>query len=431
MARVGGDEDLLRELTGDYLRDAPVWRDDLRQAVARGDAAAVRRAAHTIKGAVGYFGADEAGALADRLQELGRAGDMAGASRRPSRPRSRSGPAGGVRRAPSASAGRTVLGEPLMNPQNSGAADAVGAEPVGPDLHTVLVVDDSAMDRRLAGAIIQKAEGWKAVFAGNGVEALELIPRVSPDVVLTDMLMPQMDGLELVEAVRAKYPLTPVILMTAHGSEDLAIRALKKGAASYVPKQSLAQNLAETLDQVFSAAQTKVSERRILDTVMRSETQYEIENDAAMVAPLVSHLEGDLSRMGLCEPSGLMLLGVALHEALTNSIFHGNLELKSEQRETDEKGYYRMAKERRYQEPYRDRRVRVVATLTRDEATFVVRDEGLGFDPSTLPDPTDPANLGKVSGRGLLLIQTFMDHVEHNATGNQITMVMRRSGNQQ
>ena len=242
------------------------------------------------------------------------------------------------------------------------------------------------------------------------------------------MLMPQMDGLELVEAIRAKYPLTPAILMTAHGSEDLAMRALKKGAASYVPKQSLAQNLAETLDYVFAAAQTKVSERRILDTVLRSETQYEIENDAAMVAPLVSHLEGDLSRMNLCEQSRLMLVGVAMHEALTNAIFHGNLELKSEQRETDEKGYYRAAKERRYQEPYRDRRVCVVATLTRDEASFQVRDEGLGFDPSLLPDPTDPANLGKVSGRGLLLIQTFMDRVEHNATGNQITMVMRRSG---
>ena len=97
-------------------------------------------------------------------------------------------------------------------------------------------------------------------------------------------------------------------------------------------------------------------------------------------------------------------------------------------RETDEKGYYRLAKERRYQEPFRDRRVRVIATLTRDEATFVVRDEGLGFDPSLLPDPTDPSNLGKVSGRGLLLIQTFMDHVEHNPTGNEITMMKRRSG---
>jgi CheY-like chemotaxis protein/anti-sigma regulatory factor (Ser/Thr protein kinase) len=303
-----------------------------------------------------------------------------------------------------------------------------GADPVSADYRTVLVVDDSAMDRRLAGAIIQKAEGWKPYFAGNGIEALDVIPKVSPDVILTDMLMPEMDGLELVEAVRSKYPLTPVILMTAHGSEELAIRALKKGAASYIPKQFLAQSLAETLDQVFSAAQTRVSERRILDTVMRAETHYEVENDGSMVAPLVSHLEGDLTRMNLCEPSGLMLLGVALHEALTNAIFHGNLELKSEQRETDEKGYYRLAKERRYQEPYRDRRVRVIATLTRDEATFVIRDEGNGFDPSLLPDPTDPANLGKVSGRGLLLIQTFMDHVEHNAAGNEITMMKRRSG---
>jgi CheY-like chemotaxis protein/anti-sigma regulatory factor (Ser/Thr protein kinase) len=315
-----------------------------------------------------------------------------------------------------------------MNPNDPAGAAATGAEAAAADLHTVLVVDDSAMDRRLAGAIIQKAEGWKPVFAGNGVEALDLIPRASPDVVLTDMLMPQMDGLELVEAVRAKYPLTPVILMTAHGSEDLAIRALKKGAASYVPKQSLAQNLAETLDQVFSAAQTKVSERRILDTVTRAETHYEVENDGMVVAPLVGHLESDISRMNLCEPSGLMLLGVALHEALTNAIFHGNLELKSEMRESDEKGYYRLAKERRYQEPFRDRRVRVIATLTRDDATFVVHDEGFGFDPSLLPDPTDPANLGKVSGRGLLLIQTFMDHVEHNSTGNEITMVKRRSG---
>ena len=124
-----------------------------------------------------------------------------------------------------------------MNPTDPVAPTAAGNEPnSSADYHTVLVVDDSAMDRRLAGAIIQKAEGWKPVFAGNGVEALDLIPRVSPDVVLTDMLMPQMDGLELVEAVRAKYPLTPVILMTAHGSEDLAIRALQEGRRQLRPQ---------------------------------------------------------------------------------------------------------------------------------------------------------------------------------------------------
>jgi PAS domain S-box-containing protein len=79
LTRVGGDEELLRELTEVFLADCPKWLNDLRKAAASGNAVDLRRAAHTIKGAVGYFGADEAGAAADRLQELGRAGDVAAA----------------------------------------------------------------------------------------------------------------------------------------------------------------------------------------------------------------------------------------------------------------------------------------------------------------------------------------------------------------
>ena len=316
-----------------------------------------------------------------------------------------------------------------MNPPNPTAE--VPAESAAPETtsatHSVLVVDDAAMDRHLAGAIVQKIEGWRATYAANGKEALETLQKQTPDVVLTDMLMPEMDGLELVRAIRAKYPLVPVILMTAHGSEDLAIQALRNGAASYVPKKSLARDLADTLDGVLAASQTNRREQRILDCVIQQETQYQLENDLAMVAPLVGHLEHQLERMRLCEPSGLVLVGVALHEALTNAILHGNLGLSSELRETDENLYYRQAAERRTQPPWSDRRVFVNATLTPQEAVFVIRDEGEGFDPDLLPDPTDPSNLGRVYGRGLLLIQTFMDRVEHNERGNQITMVKRRS----
>ena len=308
-----------------------------------------------------------------------------------------------------------------MNAPDPAAPAAVSAAG-----HTVLIVDDSPMDRHLAGALVQKMDGWNAAFAGDGIEALGLIERQRPDVVLTDMLMPEMDGLQLVQAVHAKYPLVPVILMTAHGSEDLAIRALQSGAASYVPKKSLARDLAETLEQILNAARAKSGQRRVLDSLTQLELNFVIDNDTSLIPALVGHLEGDLERMRLAEPSGLILLGVALHEALTNAILHGNLEVQSELRETDEKQYHRLAQERRTQGPYRDRRVFLTATLTRHEATFVVRDEGQGFDPALLPDPTDPANLGKVSGRGLLLIQTFMDRVEHNERGNQITMIKHR-----
>jgi CheY-like chemotaxis protein/anti-sigma regulatory factor (Ser/Thr protein kinase) len=320
-----------------------------------------------------------------------------------------------------------------MNPLNESVPEpaAVGAPATRPEgssaAHTVLVVDDSAVDRHLAGAIVHKIDGWQAVFAANGREALDVIERQPPDIVLTDLLMPEMDGLELVQTVRARHPLVPVILMTAHGSEDIAIQALQKGAASYVPKKSLARDLEETLDQVLAASQTNRSQKRIVESLVHHESHFVLDNDTTLIAPLVGHIEQNLERMQVCAPSGLILVGVALHEALTNAILHGNLEVNSEMRETDEKQYYRLAADRRGQPPYRERRVFVQVVVNRQEASFVVRDEGPGFDPATLPDPTDPANLGRVSGRGLLLIQTFMDRVEHNERGNQITMV-KRSG---
>ena len=77
--------------------------------------------------------------------------------------------------------------------------------------------------------------------------------------------------------------------------------------------------------------------------------------------------------------------------------------------------------------PYRERRVRVCERLDPDAVTYVIRDEGKGFDLSTVPDPTNPDNLLKASGRGLMLIKTFMDEVTFNGVGNEITMVKRRA----
>ena len=57
-----------------------------------------------------------------------------------------------------------------------------------------------------------------------------------------------------------------------------------------------------------------------------------------------------------------------------------------------------------------------------------VRDQGAGFDSSRAEDPRDTKNLEKTSGRGLLLIRAFMDEVQHNASGNEITLVKRRQG---
>ena len=294
------------------------------------------------------------------------------------------------------------------------------------ELPLVLVADDSQLEQRYVGRILAEHGGWRVAFARNGEEALDAIARTAPSVVLTDMTMPKMDGLTLVERVRERFPLVPVVLMTGSGSEKVAVAALKAGAADYVPKQALAHDLAPVLERVLSVGQAECRRYRVLQGMTRRSSQFVLENDPALVPPLVAQFREDLIEMGLCDLTGATRAGIALEEALLNAVYHGNLEVSSDLRQNGDEAFHALARQRRDQEPYAARRVLVTARLTTAGATFVIRDQGPGFDISKLPDPTDPAYLERPSGRGLLLMRAFMDEVRYNATGNRVTLVKRR-----
>jgi CheY-like chemotaxis protein len=290
----------------------------------------------------------------------------------------------------------------------------------------VLVADDSAFDRRLAVGVLQKRLGLRVLEADDGRDALAVLDREPVGLVLTDLLMPHVDGLELVEQVRRRHPLVPVVLFTAHGSEEVAIKALQAGAASYVPKKNLERDLSATVEQVLVAAQFNRRRQRFLECVRELDCTMDLDSDPALVPHLIAHLQEHLVRMRLCDENSKIRIGVALEEALLNGVYHGNLGLGSELKEQDPDAFRREAELRRRQPPYSKRRLHVHVRLTPSEARFVIRDEGPGFDVSTLPDPTDPENLLKSTGRGLLLIRTFLDEVRHNDQGNEITLVRRR-----
>ena len=290
----------------------------------------------------------------------------------------------------------------------------------------VLVVDDSPVDRRLAGGLLEKHARATVEYAEHGGQALDKMAQSLPDIVVTDLQMPEMNGLELVAAIRSRFPLVPVVLMTANGSEEIAVQALQKGAASYLPKSRLAEELEDTVDNVLALARGQRDQGRLQECIAESEWQFVLDNDKALIAPLVDQVRRELARARICDDNSRTRQSIALHEALMNAIDHGNLELSSDMRESDDTGYQHLGEARRQQAPYINRRVHVRVHINREQATYVIRDEGPGFDPGKLPDPTDPANLERVYGRGLLLVRTFMDDVSHNSTGNEITMIKRR-----
>ncbi|HLW68365.1 MAG TPA: response regulator [Gemmataceae bacterium] len=288
-----------------------------------------------------------------------------------------------------------------------------------------LIVDDNAIDRRMAGAHVQRITGLKVQFAANGLDALKAIAQSKPEVILTDMQMPEMGGLELVDEIVTHHPAVPVIVMTSKGSEEIAIEALQRGAASYVPKR-LIQTLDETLPVVLARAKIDRRKQELNQYLDRLHYSFVLENDPVLVPLLVAQLQDHIYGMKLCNQNEKTRVGVALEEALLNGLYHGNLEVSSDLKQDGSNAFHQLADQRRQTPPYRDRRLFVQADLTTEEARFEIRDEGPGFDPSKLPDPTDPENLLKASGRGILLICTFMDEVIYSPTGNQITMCKRR-----
>ncbi len=103
------------------------------------------------------------------------------------------------------------------------------------DARTILIADDEANLRKVLAAMLRK-EGYEVLTASDGQEALELMRRTPVDVLLTDLKMPRIDGMGLLRHVLEDFKGTPVVMLTAHGTVDTAVTAMKLGAFDYLTK---------------------------------------------------------------------------------------------------------------------------------------------------------------------------------------------------
>ena len=144
---------------------------------------------------------------------------------------------------------------------------------------------------------------------------------------------------------------------------------------------------------------------RYVDTIdnvqdLHENIQFELPSAISLMHIVLEYLMKRVEKLGVIKPEQSNLF-VALDEAFVNAVKHGN---KFDAQKL----------------------VRISAEVSGKEARFTIEDEGEGFDVNSIPDPLDPANLFKASGRGVLFIYNIMDEVKYNERGNRLTMVKKR-----
>jgi two-component system nitrogen regulation response regulator NtrX len=133
-------------------------------------------------------------------------------------------------------------------------------------MSNILIVDDEKAIRKTLGEILSY-EGYKMDEAGDGEEALKRFKEKTYDVVLCDIKMPKMDGIEFLERARESNPDVPIIMISGHGTIETAVEAVKKGAYDYISKppdlNRLLITIRNAMDKTSLVTETKVLKRKV------------------------------------------------------------------------------------------------------------------------------------------------------------------------
>lgn len=285
----------------------------------------------------------------------------------------------------------------------------------------VLILD--ADDQRAADlAARARSDRWTTVIAPSASSALSALADPTPlALVLVDASM--WSDAEVRSALVDAHPELPVIVLTDQSAApDAVIAQLQLGAMSYVPRDAASRRVVHTVETIIGLTARNPYRERIREFLRSGALELQIGNDPALIPLVVGYIQRLLEDYCMAPPREQGRIGVAISEALSNAIIHGNLEVSSELREAMSDAYFDEIRARREVEPYVSRKVQVMVSFTQSSLTVVIRDQGKGFDRKAVADASAEPNIMALSGRGVLLMRAYTDALSWNDVGNEVTL---------
>ena len=169
-------------------------------------------------------------------------------------------------------------------------------------MESILVVDDEKNYTAVLSAVLEE-DGFETFMANSGAQALEVLGREEISLVISDMKMPAMDGLTLLEKIKKRIPDMPVIIMTAHGTVDKAVEAMQKGAYTFILKPFDNERLVMYAHKALELHRLVKDNQRLQHEV---EFQYRFDNIIGK-SPLMQNVFKTISKVGPTSATVLIL----------------------------------------------------------------------------------------------------------------------------
>ncbi|WP_243372397.1 sigma-54 dependent transcriptional regulator [Geotalea sp. SG265] len=151
---------------------------------------------------------------------------------------------------------------------------------------TILVVDDEESIRTSVAGILED-EGYRTVFAVDGVEALAMVQQEMPSLVMLDIWMPRMDGMQTLQKLKELYPNLTVVMMSGHGTIETAVRSTKMGAYDFVEKPLSLEKVLLCVNNAISMSRLKEENTSLRSIVLKD---HEMIGDSAPMKQLREHI---------------------------------------------------------------------------------------------------------------------------------------------
>lgn len=262
----------------------------------------------------------------------------------------------------------------------------------------ILVVDDESMIIELLARLLSE-KGYEVSTAADGREALEFLRGHTCDLVISDVRMPHLDGLQLLKAVKDMNPRLPVVMISGYDEAATVVNALKAGAENFLAKPLDMDVLDKVVRKTLRLACIRPKNSSL--PAVRQTTLMHAPSHPGCVQDLVYQISLSAVAVGFARHDLENNIKLALSEVITNAMEHGN--------QWDE-----------------TKSVEVEVVLDCHEMRTTVRDEGSGFNHRLMLNPTFSEHLLSERGRGIFLANAIMDEVTFNQTGNEVTLVKRQ-----